>query len=273
MIYDLHSHSTASDGVLSPTELIERAAIKNVDCLALTDHDTVKGIEEAEAAAKDNNIRLLPGVEISTRWKDYEIHVVGLNVDPANSGLLKGLKKQQELRHTRFENMVQKLADEGLEGTENIVGSFANGEHVGKPIVAKFLVESGYCDFPKAYEYLNRGGKFHVPTNWEFLNYIVKWITNAGGNAVIAHPDCYGMTPPSLKGFLREFKEAGGQAIEICYGACSKAAINRFSSYAKIFDLYGSSGSDFHRPAPGIELGRLKPLPRNIKPIWELFEN
>jgi 3',5'-nucleoside bisphosphate phosphatase len=271
MIYDLHSHSTASDGILSPTALLERAAEKNVDCLALTDHDTLRGIEEAQVAAKKNNVRLLPGVEISTRWKNYEIHIVGLNVDPDDKGLLSGLQRQQDLRQKRFEAMLQKLDDAGLTGTENIISNFANGEHVGRPLIAKFLVESEYCNYSEVYKHLSPGGKFYVAANWEFLDYTVRWIVNSGGVAVIAHPDCYDLTPPSVNGIMREFKEAGGQAIEVCYGACSKANINRYSSYAKKYNLYGSMGSDFHRPRQGIELGRLKKLPANIAPVWELF--
>ncbi len=272
MIYDLHSHSNNSDGLLSASELVQRADSKGVNFLALTDHDSVQGIDEAKVAAKALNVSIIPGVEISARWRDYEIHIVGLNIDPQNPTLTKGLEKQQLARQSRFADMVAKLAAAGIEGTEEIVTSYANGEHVGRPTVAKFLVDKGYCEYKDVYAHLNRGGKFHCTPNWEYLCGVINWIHKAGGIAVIAHPDAYGFSPPAFKGILREFKEAGGQAIEVCYGACSKAAISRCAHYARENDLYGSAGSDFHRPAPGIELGRLKKIPRSVKPVWDLFE-
>ena len=96
MIYDLHTHSTASDGILSPTELIHRAIDHKVNVLALTDHDTVSGIDDALKASKNSNLKLIPGIEISAKWEFFEIHVIGLNIDPANEKLLEGIQDQQQ---------------------------------------------------------------------------------------------------------------------------------------------------------------------------------
>ena len=271
MIYDLHSHSTFSDGDLSPDELFSRAAEKGVSHLALTDHDTVAGLDQATNAAQKYKLTLIPGVEISCLWQDSEIHILGLNIDPNNTSLQKGLQNQREIRITRFQKMVDKLKQSGINGTEKIVNSYANGEHVGRPTVAKFLVDSGHCDYKEAYQSLGKGGKFYTHSNWIYMEHAVKWINESGGLAVIAHPDGYNLNLPSLRHLIRNFKEAGGAGIEVCYGACSKKTINRCGDLAKQYTLYGSSGSDFHRPALGIELGRLKPLPRGVEPVWNLF--
>ncbi|MCM8539688.1 MAG: PHP domain-containing protein [Lentisphaeraceae bacterium] len=272
MIYDLHTHSTASDGILNPTDLVERAAKNNVDFLALTDHDTTKGLNEATAKSKDCDLTLIPGIELSVKWQFYEVHVVGLNIDPENEKLKNGLVRQQQARTERLMDKITRMKGSGISGADGIIESFKSGDHVGRPTVAKFLVENNYCDtFNQAYSRLNRGGDLHVEPNWELMQYAVKWITDAGGVAVLAHPGSYGLDKPGFGGILRDFQNYGGQAVEICYGPCSNANISRWSYYAKKFSLHGSVGSDFHRPARGIELGRVKKLPNGIPGVWELF--
>lgn len=272
MIYDLHTHSTASDGILSPTELIHRAIERKVDVLALTDHDTVSGIDEAFKARENSDLKLIPGIEFSAKWEFFEIHVIGLNIDPANEKLLEGIQSQQNARQERLAKMAGRLIDKGIPKAEELINSFKSGDHVGRPTVAKFLVENGHSEtYKEAYGRINRGGDLYETPNWERLQYVISWIKDAGGVAVLAHPGSYGLDKPGFSGILRDFKRHGGQGVEICYGPCSKANISRWTYYARKFELYGSIGSDFHRPTRGIELGRSQKLPADIPGIWELF--
>ena len=272
MIYDLHTHSTASDGILSPTELIHRAIDRKVDVLALTDHDTVSGINEALKASENSDLKLIPGIEFSAKWEFFEIHVIGLNIDTANEKLLEGIQSQQNARQERLAKMAGRLIDKGIPKAEELINSFKSGDHVGRPTVAKFLVENGHSEtFKEAYGRINRGGDLYETPNWERLQYVISWIKDAGGVAVLAHPGSYGLDKPGFSGILRGFKRHGGQGVEICYGPCSKANISRWTYYARKFELHGSIGSDFHRPTRGIELGRSQKLPADIPGIWELF--
>lgn len=275
MKYDLHSHSTSSDGSLSPEELVTRAKEKGVDFFALTDHDTISGISDASKQANELGLGFITGVEISTQWREYNIHIVGLNFDPDNSTLSKGLLNQKEARWNRYHKTLEILAVDKIEDPHKQILEFAGDAVPGRPNYARFLVENGHCEsYSEAYKYLSPNGKYYVNPGWEYMSYAVNWITKAGGIAVLAHPDKYGVGKPGLKAFLRDFKIAGGQAIEVCYGAGSKAAMSKAAHLAREYDLYGSVGSDFHRPgAPGIELGRVNPLPRNVKPIWEKFND
>ena len=272
MIYDLHSHSTASDGKLSPTKLMQRAKDKGVDVMAMTDHDTTRGIAEAAAEAKRLDLEFIPGVEISVRWKDFEVHIVGLNVDPEAQMLQRGLANQQKRRKDRIHQIIDNLESDGLPGAREQILEWAEGKSPGRPLAARYLCEQGRCaDFNEAFIHLSRGGKYFCQPKWEYMQYAVKWIRDAGGVAVLAHPDKYDMNKNHFKGFFREFKEAGGQALEVCYGAGSKSAMTRAAHFARTYELYASTGSDFHRPSIGVELGRINPLPRHIKPVWELF--
>ena len=271
MNYDLHCHSTASDGALSPTALVARAKEKGVTHLALTDHDTVSGLKEAQTASETYGIDLINGIELSTQWKDYNIHMVGLNFDLNNERLNKCIEEQKGARGRRYLTTLEIFSKHGIEDTEKQIETFAAGNPPSRPNFAKFLVENGHMkDYSEAYESLSSGGKFYVNPGWEYLEYAVKWINNAGGVAILAHPDKYGLSKPGLKGLIRLFKDAGGKAIEVCYGAGSKAAISKAAHLAREYELLGSVGSDFHRPGqPGIELGKIQALPKSVKPIWE----
>jgi 3',5'-nucleoside bisphosphate phosphatase len=191
LIYDLHSHSTVSDGVLSPTELVARAKNKGVTHFAMTDHDTTAGLDEAKSEAQKLGLEFITGVEISVRWRDYEVHLIGLNFDKENALLQKGLESQQQARIVRWKKMQALLKAEGFENLERI-DEFAGKNTPGRPHVARYLVESGYCEnWSNAYSLLNVNGKFHSTLEWEYLSYAVNWIVSAGGTAVIAHPDKY----------------------------------------------------------------------------------
>jgi len=272
--YDLHCHSTASDGALSPTEVIERAQQQGVSHIALTDHDTINGQAEAAEAAKTNNINFIPGIEISTTWENKCFHIVGLNINPRNDKLLSNIKDLQLLRTERAKKIAYKLEKRRVPGAYEGVIKMAKGGMVTRAHFASFLLENNYVSTQQqAFDrYLGKGKTAFVSTVWADLHDAIHWINQAGGTAVVAHPLRYKLTASWMRRFLTAFKESGGQAIEVVTGRSSADEIRRSLQFANQFQLAASIGSDFHTPAnQWVELGRLAPLPDNIQPVWELF--
>ncbi len=272
--YDLHSHSTASDGSLTPTELIQRAKIKGVTTLALTDHDTVNGQIEAKNVAKENNIKLIPGIEISTTWENKCFHIVGLNIDINNSTLTSGIQGLQTIRIERAKTIARKLEKKRIPDAYEAVLKTANGGMITRLHFANFLVSNNYVSSQQqAFDkYLGKGKPAFVSTVWAELQTAVEWINQAGGIAIVAHPMRYKLTASWMKRFLSFFKETGGQGIEVITGRSTPDEIRRSVLYVNQFEFSASVGSDFHTPDnKWVELGRLAPLPENIKPVWELF--
>ncbi len=273
-IYDLHCHSIASDGSLTPTEVVERAHQKGVTSLALTDHDTINGQAEAAKAALDNNINFIPGIEISTTWENKCFHILGLNIDPKNTTLVSGIKNLQTLRTDRAKKIALKLEKRRIPNAYEAVLKMARGGMVTRAHFATFLLENNYVSTQQqAFDrYLGKGKTAFVSTVWADLDKVVNWINQAGGIAVIAHPMRYKLTASWMKRFLTSFKETGGQGLEVVTGRSSAEEIRRSMAYAKQYQLAASVGSDFHTPAnQWVELGKLAPLPDNIQPVWELF--
>lgn len=275
--YDLHCHSTASDGALSPTELVQRAHEHGVTSLALTDHDTVAGLAEAQAAASTTaGIRLIPGIELSSSWRNKCFHIVGLGINPAHPPLAEATRNLQLMRMERAEKMADKLEKKRIPGALEAVKKAAGDGMITRSHFADFLLSQFHvASQQEAFDrYLGAGKAAFVPTAWSELELTVNWITGAGGVAVLAHPLRYKLTASWMKRLLTAFKEAGGQGIEVVTGRYDADEIKRVANYATGFDLAGSVGSDFHSPAnPWVELGRLAPLPPNIKPVWELLGN
>ncbi|MDQ7089524.1 MAG: PHP domain-containing protein [Methylococcales bacterium] len=272
--YDLHSHSTASDGALSPTELIIRAKAQAVTTLALTDHDTVSGIEEAMAVAKSMGINLMPGIELSTTWHKRCLHIVGLNINPHSTRLVEGIKNQQMIREKRAKAIGLKLEKKRITGAYEAVVKAANGGMITRSHFADFLLKENYVSRgQEAFDrYIGEGKPAYVATIWVELEEAIHWIKAAGGVAVIAHPLRYKMTATWMRRLLAEFKEIGGDGIEVITGRSSKDEIQLSYNYAKKFELAGSVGSDFHTPKnKWVELGRFSQLPEGIQPIWEYF--
>jgi predicted metal-dependent phosphoesterase TrpH len=272
--YDLHCHSTASDGALSPTELVRRAHEFGVTSLALTDHDTVGGLSEAQAAATVTGIRLIPGIELSTSWQNKCFHVVGLGIDPEYAPLRDATHNLHIMRIERAEKIADKLKKKRIHGALEAVKKAAGDGMITRSHFADFLLSQFHVSSQQeAFDrYLGAGKAAFVSTTWTDLELAVNWITQSGGVAVLAHPLRYKLTASWMKRLLTAFKEIGGQGIEVVTGRYSSDEINVLANYAKCFDLAGSVGSDFHNPAsPWVELGRLAPLPENIKPVWELL--
>ncbi len=272
--YDLHCHSTASDGFLSPTELVQRAQLKGVTSLALTDHDTINGQAEAAKTARSCQINYIPGIELSTTWENKCFHILGLNIDPEHSTLVSGIQSLQTLRAQRAKKIALKLEKKRIPNSYEAVITAANGGMITRAHFANFLLSQNHVStMQEAFDrYLGAGKPAFVSTVWADLQEAVNWINQAGGIAVVAHPLRYRLTASWMRRFLTYFKEIGGQGIEVVTGRSNPDEVRRSLIYANQFELAASVGSDFHTPNnKWVELGRLLPLPENIKPVWELF--
>ncbi len=271
---DLHCHSSASDGALIPAALIQRANTQGVTTLALTDHDTTAGLMEAQQSARSAQIKLIPGVEISTTWNNKCLHIIGLNIDPDYLPLQAGLKTLQTTRIERAEKIGLKLEKKRIPGAFDAVRQFAGNSMITRTHFAEFLLANHYVPtIQGAFDrYLSQGKPAYVTTQWADLQQAVGWITGSGGIAVLAHPLRYKLTGSWMKRLLTAFREMGGQGLEVVSGRNNPDEIRIAADYARRFDLSGSVGSDFHTPNNmWVELGRLAPLPPDIKPVWELL--
>lgn len=278
--YDLHCHSTVSDGLLSPSELVARAAERGVKFLALTDHDDVDGLREAAATAARCGITFINGVEISVSWRSHTLHIVGLRIDPQNTVLLAGLQGIRSGRRRRAELMAESLARAGIGGVlEGAYRYAANPEIIGRTHFARYMVEAGHCkDVASVFKrYLVKGKPGYVPHQWADLQDAIVWIRGAGGVAVLAHPGRYtagrkAMGRSTLQELLKEFSEMGGQGIEVVTGSHTPPQYAEFARYAKEFGLLCSCGSDYHGPGESYrDLGRLPDLPLECTPIWSAW--
>lgn len=273
VIFDLHSHSTASDGALAPRALIERAAQQGVGTLALTDHDTVAGIAEARAAAEAGELKLVAGVEISVTWEKRTVHIVGLQVDSTNSVFQAGLAQVRSGRIERARLMAESLAGVGISGAFAGANAYAaNPEMIGRTHFARFLVADNHANSVAAVfrKYLVPGKPGYVKHHWATLSEAVGWINTAGGQAVVAHPGRYDMGRERMNQLLGEFRDLGGVGIEVVAGSHSTGHVPVFADYAAHFGLRASAGSDFHAPGEGgREVGRLQKLPERCVPIWK----
>jgi len=269
--YDLHSHSTASDGTFSPSELVRHAIEQNVSHLALTDHDNTNGLDEALGLATELDLELIPGIEISVTWSKQTVHILGLCIDPGNSEMQSGLLNLMDYRDWRATEIALRLEKAGIPGAYDGANKYRSGRIFSRTHFARFLVDSGYAksirDVFKHYLIPNKPG--HVPGKWATLEDCLSWIKLAGGIAVIAHPARYGFTATRLRKLMAEFKELGGTAIEVVSGSHSNDDIRYMSELANQFEFYSSCGSDFHSTDNQfINLGKMPPLPEKCVPIW-----
>jgi predicted metal-dependent phosphoesterase TrpH len=270
--HDLHSHSTASDGTLEPARLVAKAHAAGVAVLALTDHDTLDGLAEAEQAVSGLDLSLIPGVEISVTWQAMTIHVLGLNVDPHNQVLSDGLQELQELRDWRAGEISRKLAKKGIAEALEGAGRFRKGRILSRTHFAHFLVEAGYAasirDVFK--HFLVKGKPGYVHSEWVTMERALGWIRQAGGLPVIAHPARYSLTRSKLRRLVGEFRSAGGVGLEVVSGSHSRDETLHMAAVCREHKLFASCGSDYHGPEkPWVELGRLRRLPAGCIPIWE----
>jgi len=276
IIYDLHSHTQASDGLLSPEELVHRAVEMRVGTLAITDHDTTSAIPaaRAEIARAGLNLTLINGVEISTLWENHEIHIVGLNIDIEHPAMVTLLEEQKARRQARAMQIGERLEKAHIPGAWEGALRLANGGAVTRGHFARFLIESGKAsDVAGVFKkYLARGKTGYVPPQWCTIKQAIDVIHHSGGKAVVAHPGRYDLSAKWLKRLLAHFAEQGGDAMEVAQ--CQQAPNERtqLAAYAQQFALMASQGSDFHQPCPWIELGRKLWLPAGVEAVWQLWE-
>ena len=268
---DLHCHSNVSDGMLSPAEVVARAAANGVDALAVTDHDDVAGLDAARAAADTAGVALIPGVEISVSWGGQTVHIVGLRIDPAHPGLAAGLAGIRVGRIERARRMGDDLARSGIAGAYEGAYDFAvNKQMVGRTHFARWLVAQGHAsDMRSAFRrFLTRGNPGYVEHQWTTLENAVSWIRASGGMAVIAHPGRYAFNARELHLLLDDFRTLGGEGIEVITGSHHPSEYGKFADLARAFGLKASRGADFHAPGEGIDIGRLPALPHYCQPVW-----
>jgi len=270
---DLHCHSTTSDGLLAPAVLVERARANGVDLLALTDHDEVGGLDEAQSAAAALGLSFVMGVEISVSWGDDQtVHIVGLNFDHRHPGLVAGLARVRGGRDARAGLMAQELAKVGIDGAyEGALKHVGNPALISRSHFARYIVERGFAPDVKTVfdHWLAKGKPGYVSHVWAELPEAVGWIRAAGGIAVIAHPGRYRLTPGERRELYIAFKESGGQGIEVVSGSSNESEIREYAGIAREFGFLASRASDFHGPGESyIDLGRMVQLPADLKPVW-----
>jgi predicted metal-dependent phosphoesterase TrpH len=276
---DLHTHSTASDGTLSPSDLVRLARSAKLRVLALTDHDTTAGLEEARQAAAAAGIQLVAGVEISVTWQGRTVHVLGLGVDPHSRVLQQGLRNLQVFRAWRAAEIGRRLDKQGIKGTYTQAATLARAQLIGRVHFARVLVQRGLAPDQRAVfrHFMIRGKPGYVPGQWAPLEDAVSWIRAAGGRAVLAHPARYRLTRTKLRRLLSDFVAAGGEGLEVVCASHSRDDCFVMARHARDFALLASLGSDYHGPdSPWAALGRLPALPPGCVPIWHdwqaLFE-
>lgn len=270
--YDLHSHSLASDGSLAPATLVAAAHAAGIGVLALTDHDTTDGIEEAAGAARAHGIQLIRGVEISVTWQAQTVHILGLGLDTGNAGLQDGLARLRAFRDWRAEEIGRRLARAGIGGAWTGARALAQGRIVSRTHFAQYLVAQGHAasvrDVFRRFLVNNRPG--YVSGQWATLAEALAWIQAAGGVAVIAHPARYSMTASKLRRLIGEFRELGGAGMEVVSGSHTRDNVTAMAALCRNEGLLASCGSDYHGPENcWIRLGELPELPAGCKPVWE----
>ncbi|MCS7155772.1 MAG: PHP domain-containing protein [Bacteroidota bacterium] len=240
---DLHTHTTCSDGRLTPRELVRRAAQVGLGAVAITDHDTVAGLEEAYAESRSRGLELIPGLELSVRWVDRDLHLLAYGIDPDHGDLRKALEALREARLERLRQMVRNLGEIGIRISLDRVLEVAGSGVVGRPHLAQVLVEAGWARTPaEAFaRYLGSEGPVAAPRVGVPLEEALRLIHRAGGVAVIAHPG------PRLAGApLAALIRAGLDGIEVVHPRHSWRWARYYGELAREAGLIATGGSDYH---------------------------
>ncbi len=243
--YDLHIHSSYSDGSLTPAELVEHAVKIGLDGIALTDHDTVDGIPEAIRAAQEKNLRFIPGVEITTDYGDVEAHILGYGIDYRHPELVAKFETLMAARIDRAKEMVNKLNRHGIPVTWEMVEQHSNGRFIGRPHIFKALIAMDLVQpaYRRQYfeHYLGQNGLAYVPHQEIETGEAIQLILKAGGIAVLAHPGRQG-----TQLFIEELMDYGLKGLEVYYPAHDAATVRHLLSLARRYQLVVTGGSDFH---------------------------
>lgn len=277
MLADLHMHSTASDGALGPAELMARAAAAGIDLVALTDHDCVDGLAEAQQAALAHGMQWVSGIELSAQWQGHTIHILGYGFDTQSPALLEALAAVRDGRWQRAEQIAIRLAAKRMPGA--LEGALAVQQATGsdpssppaRPHFADWMVQAGHVrDRAEAFrKWLGAGKLGDIKQHWPELGQAVEQLRAAGGMAVMAHPWHYGFTRSRIRRLLRDFAQAGGRGIEVSNGKQAPEQVAVLARMSVEFGFLASCGSDFHHPdSPWMALGKMTPLPVDCTPVW-----
>ena len=268
---DLHSHSTISDGLMTPSVLVRHAASQGVQVLALTDHDDVAGIDEARRAAADCGITLITGTEISVTWRNRTLHILGLRFDPQHPTLQQGLARIRDSRLVRAQSIAEELDKIGISGSLEGARQLTTEGIISRTHFARFLIAQGHAKDMKTVfkRYLVKGKPGYVPHLWASLEEALGWILAAGGLPVIAHPGRYDLGKTLLNDLLSEFKHGGGAGLEVVSGSHHPDQYGQFADLARQYGLLASRGSDYHGPGHSyLDMGRLPDLPGQCQAVW-----
>ena len=276
MRIDYHCHSTASDGALTPEQLVARAVRNGTTDLALTDHDQLSGLVIARACAQKAGIRFVDGVEVSCSWRGMSVHIVGLNIDIHNTVLIEGLATNAGGRAKRAVVMAQALEEVGVKNALERALAEAGGRmdllartHFARVMVADKKAENVRHVFQN---YLVEGKPGFVAHEWAEIGQALNWIHGAGGVAVLAHPGRYPHDETSERELVAEFIGLGGQAIEVITGAHSKKQIRYYAQMCLDLGVYASAGSDFHGVGESkMDVGRVPNLPEKVRAVHQLW--
>ena len=273
-LVDFHTHSHCSDGILSPTALVERARTRNVGTLALTDHDTTAGLDEAGAACVAQGIRFVPGVELSANWRGQTIHVVGLQVESAHAGLGEHLAAVRARRRERLAEIGERLEKKARLPGRELAAEAGESPSPTRLHLARLLVARGHArDTQEAFDrWLNRDKAGHVPAQWPEFDRVMSVLRDSRALPVLAHPHRYRLSSGQLRELTAAFARDGGAALEASMAGMSLNDADRIASLCRKFDLHASMGSDFHDPAvPWNPLGRWLKLAAGLRPVTELL--
>lgn len=269
---DLHCHTTASDGIKTPSELIDFAIENGVDVLAITDHDTINGLEEAIGHAADKNFHLIPGIEFSIAFHGGSFHLVGLYIDHRYEPVITKTRHLQEVRDNRIYRIIDDLASHGISIPVDEVKNESGGGTMGRPHVARVLVKHGYAhNINEVFRnYLVKGKPGYVPKERIALDEAISLIKSAGGIPVIAHPVSLNYKSfDEFESMLKGFIDKGVEGIEVYSSMHRPVEVEEFLRLVKKYNLIASGGSDYHGDKDE-KIGYYLPS----KPIpYDIYEN
>ncbi len=255
---DLHVHTSASDGTLRPRDVVSLAAMLGLKAIAITDHDTMSGLQEAGEAGELLGVTIIPGIEISTDYQGKEIHILGYFLDPDAEPLQRYMTWVQSSRRERNAQMIERLRKKGFDITMEAVEAANPGATPGRPHIAGFLVKAGAVPSVKEAfrRYLDTGRSCYVPRKYLPMAEGIRLIRDCGGVAVIAHPLQYGYKKAELDTFIRTAAEAGATGMEILYTGYTAGDVQKLYDLAEKYTLLPTGGSDFHgENKPDVQLG------------------
>jgi len=251
---DLHCHTTASDGLLSPTELVQLAAKLGLKGIGITDHDTIQGWKEAEEAGANYQIRILKGIELSTNWNGKEVHILGYEMDSSSNYLSEKLRVLRNARKNRMVEILDRLKGLGINISVDEVQQYAQGESIGRPHIARILIERGYVrNIREGFDhYIGMGAPAYVPRYKLTPEEGIHLIRKAHGVAVLAHPGVHRL----VEG-IPAWVKVGLQGIEVVHSQHNLDDEKRYHEIAQEYRLLITGGSDFHGEGckPGVNLG------------------